>query len=25
LSGGECDPIHIYWNHNTRRLEWWRN
>jgi hypothetical protein len=24
LSGGECDPIHLFWNHKTNRLEWWR-
>ena len=24
LSGGECDAIHIYWNHSTHRLSWWR-
>ena len=25
LSGGECDPIYIYWNHAAGRLSWWRN
>jgi len=24
LEGGECDSIHFFWNHNTKRLEWWR-
>ncbi len=24
LEGGECDSIHFFWNHKTRRLEWWR-
>lgn len=24
LSGGECDAIHIYWNHRTGDLSWWR-
>ena len=24
LSGGECDPIHLYWNHITKQMEWWR-
>lgn len=24
LSGGECDPIHIYWDHKLKQLEWWR-
>lgn len=24
LSGGECDSIHIYWNHNKNKLYWWR-
>lgn len=24
LSGGECDAIHIYWNHRTDGLSWWR-
>lgn len=24
LSGGECDAIHLYWNHNENRMEWWR-
>jgi hypothetical protein len=19
-----CDPIHIYWNHKTKDLDWWR-
>jgi hypothetical protein len=25
LSGGDCDPIHIYWNHRTKHIWWWRN
>lgn len=24
LSGGDCDSIHLYWNIDTRRMEWWR-
>ena len=24
LSDGQCDAIHLYWNHDTRRLAWWR-
>jgi hypothetical protein len=24
LSGGECDPIHLYWNHLTKQMWWWR-
>jgi len=24
LSGGECDPIHLYWNHTQGRMSWWR-
>jgi hypothetical protein len=24
LSGGECDPIHLYWNYKTKHLNWWR-
>ena len=24
LSGGECDSIHVYWNHNRNKLSWWR-
>ena len=24
LSGGECDPVHIFWNHNDRQFSWWR-
>ncbi len=24
LSGGECDSVHLFWNHKTRQLEWWR-
>jgi len=25
VSGGECDPIYIYWDHAAGRLSWWRN
>jgi hypothetical protein len=25
LSGGECDPIHLYWNYNVNHMGWWRN
>ena len=25
LSDGECDPVHIYWNHERKRPGWWRN
>jgi len=24
LSDGECDPIQLYWNHDTGELDWWR-
>lgn len=24
LSGGECDSIHLFWNHKTNRMDWWR-
>jgi hypothetical protein len=24
LSGGECDPIHLYWNYRTKHIGWWR-
>ena len=24
LRGGECDSIHIFWNHKTNQLNWWR-
>ena len=24
LSDGQCDAIHMYWNHDTLRLAWWR-
>lgn len=24
LSGGKCDSIHLYWNHLTKQMEWWR-
>lgn len=24
LSDGECDSIHLYWNHEESRMAWWR-
>ena len=24
LSSGECDSIHVYWNHTKNQLSWWR-
>lgn len=24
ISGGDCDSIHIFWNHVTDELNWWR-
>jgi hypothetical protein len=24
LQSGECDPFHIYWNHMSNALDWWR-
>ncbi len=24
ISGGECDSIHIFWNHVTNEMNWWR-
>jgi hypothetical protein len=24
LAGGECDSIHLYWDHDHNRLGWWR-
>jgi hypothetical protein len=24
VSGGECDPITIFYNHQTKELNWWR-
>jgi hypothetical protein len=24
VDDGLCDPIHIYWNHKTKELDWWR-
>ena len=24
LEDGECDSIHLYWNHDEERMEWWR-
>ncbi len=25
LTGGDCDPIHLYWNHDAGRVTWWRD
>ena len=25
LSGGDCDPIYLYWDHDHKRMGWWRN
>jgi hypothetical protein len=25
LIGGECDPVHIFWNPKANHLAWWRN
>jgi hypothetical protein len=25
LEGGDCDPIHLYWNRKRRGVSWWRN
>jgi hypothetical protein len=25
LSGGECDRIHLFRDHDAKRLKWWRN
>lgn len=25
LSGSDCDPIYLYWDHQAKRLAWWRN
>jgi len=25
LNDDACDPIHFFWNHSTRQLNWWRN
>ena len=24
LSGGECDSLHLFWNHALKRIDWWR-
>jgi hypothetical protein len=24
LMGGECDSMHIFWNHVTKSIDWWR-
>jgi hypothetical protein len=24
LMGGECDSMHIFWNHATQNIDWWR-
>jgi hypothetical protein len=24
LSGGDCDSIHVFWNHKRGRFGWWR-
>jgi hypothetical protein len=24
LDDGDCDAIRVYWNHDTRALDWWR-
>ncbi|MEK8045772.1 hypothetical protein [Ideonella margarita] len=24
LTGGDCDPINLYWSHTTNRMDWWR-
>jgi len=24
LSGGECDSVHLFWNHASKSLDWWR-
>lgn len=24
VSGGECDSMHVYWNHEKQTLYWWR-
>lgn len=25
LVDDECDPINMYWNHDAKRMVWWRN
>lgn len=24
LMDGECDSMHIFWNHDTKHIDWWR-
>ena len=24
VGAGECDPLHVFWNHETNSLGWWR-
>lgn len=24
LTDGECDSMHIFWNHETKHIDWWR-
>jgi hypothetical protein len=24
LNAGECDSIHVFWNHETKMINWWR-
>jgi hypothetical protein len=24
LAGGECDAVHLYWNHDAGEMDWWR-
>ena len=24
LSGGDCDAIHLFWDHNAGQMSWWR-
>ena len=24
LADDQCDSLHFYWNHKTKKLEWWR-
>jgi hypothetical protein len=24
LGDGNCDSIHLYWNHDSKQLDWWR-
>jgi hypothetical protein len=25
IDDNQCDPINLYWDHDQRRLAWWRN